>query len=225
MLWRLCGLPDGRPKTLDTLILAEWTAIPLAAPQPFRHCASCGQPRAFASSGRVRLNANGKRLDAWLIYKCTHCDHTWNRPLLERQHVGRVDVSALDAMQQSAADWVRPHEFDVAGLKAHCARILHPEDCQIVKSVPSGITQDWSEIRLRLTSDLPTGTRLDRLICEGWGLSRSHLQRMIRGGQFTIQAETRNALKRPLHGLVLLTVQASGLDRATRAKLLEGLMG
>ena len=57
---------------------------------------TCGDSRRFRSSGKVRLNANGRKLDAWLIYKCESCDRTWNLPLLERAVVGGLDPATGD---------------------------------------------------------------------------------------------------------------------------------
>ncbi|MGK6315295.1 DUF1062 domain-containing protein [Neorhizobium sp. DT-125] len=55
------------------ILRVEWTVIPKSPPRPILSCAGCGSQRPFRSSGRIRLNASGKRLDAWLIYKCTAC--------------------------------------------------------------------------------------------------------------------------------------------------------
>lgn len=49
-----------------------------------RRCGGCGKTQEFVSSGRFRVNANGKRLDVWLIYRCKKCGHTLNIPIYER---------------------------------------------------------------------------------------------------------------------------------------------
>lgn len=38
----------------------------------------------FASTGKFRVNANGRRLDVWLIYRCETCGRTLNVPVYER---------------------------------------------------------------------------------------------------------------------------------------------
>jgi hypothetical protein len=45
-----------------------------------RHCQGCGRATEFRNSGKVRRNANGKRIYQFEIYKCDR-DHTWNRPV------------------------------------------------------------------------------------------------------------------------------------------------
>ena len=49
-----------------------------------RRCGGCGKKMVFECAGKFRVNANGRRLDVWLIYRCQRCGHTWNIPLYER---------------------------------------------------------------------------------------------------------------------------------------------
>ncbi len=37
------------------------------------------------------MNANGRRLDIWLICRCERCGHTWNVPVYERITPERLD--------------------------------------------------------------------------------------------------------------------------------------
>ena len=39
----------------------------------------------FRNSGKFRLNANGNKLDVWLIYQCEKCKHTFNLTIYERK--------------------------------------------------------------------------------------------------------------------------------------------
>lgn len=49
-----------------------------------RRCGGCGKKMAFVCSGKFRVNANGRRLDVWLIYRCEKCGRTLNVPIYER---------------------------------------------------------------------------------------------------------------------------------------------
>lgn len=209
--------------TNEVTVHAEWTCVPTAAPEPLRHCATCAQSRRFVSSGRVRLNANGKRLDAWLIYKCSVCDQTWNRPLLDRRSVHQISTTELEAMQQSSPDWVRIHEFDTVSLKAHCAEIAYSKDVSLLKHIHGHWPKPWSKIELRLKPVFPTGLRIERLLCEEWDLSRSQLQELTKAGNLSVYPNTKNALKKPLNEEVVLHVEASGTSREMQIKLQEGL--
>lgn len=39
-------------------------------------CGGCRRKTEFVNTGRFRVNANGNRLDVWLIYQCERCKHT-----------------------------------------------------------------------------------------------------------------------------------------------------
>ena len=38
-----------------------------------RRCGGCGKKMVFECAGKFRVNANGRRLDVWLIYRCQRC--------------------------------------------------------------------------------------------------------------------------------------------------------
>lgn len=53
-------------------------------------CGGCGKKMRFVCAGKFRVNANGRRLDVWLIYRCEKCGHTLNIPLCERAAPGKI---------------------------------------------------------------------------------------------------------------------------------------
>lgn len=134
-----------------------------------------GQPHLFRSSGKIRLNANGRRLDAWLIYKCGSCEKTWNLPLVERVAVTSIAERDLRAMHGSDPAWVREREFDLATLGRYCDQIDIPPDLTVTKIVEGDLAGAWSVIELVIDAQRPTGQRLDRLLARELKLTRSEL--------------------------------------------------
>ena len=51
----------------------RWRVAAAGAPTALRPCGACGAEAAFASTGQFRVNAQKKRLDVWLVYRCTTC--------------------------------------------------------------------------------------------------------------------------------------------------------
>jgi hypothetical protein len=49
-----------------------------------RKCGKCGCKKNYINTKRFRVNANGNRVDIWLIYQCEKCKHTYNLPIYER---------------------------------------------------------------------------------------------------------------------------------------------
>lgn len=52
-----------------------------------RSCPKCGGKTHFRNTGKFRVNANGNKLDVWLIYQCEQCKHTLNLTIYERKKV------------------------------------------------------------------------------------------------------------------------------------------
>ena len=66
----------------------EWTILPGEAPAIRRNCSGCRKSSIFRSSGNFRMNANGNKLDVWLIYRCEKCDTSWNMDIYTRTAPG-----------------------------------------------------------------------------------------------------------------------------------------
>ena len=85
-------LPDGKGKPACPMhCVSDGPSHPRTPPRPWLACSRCRGIKPFRCSEKFRLNANGKRLDAWLIYRCASCDNTWNRPVLERRNRRDID--------------------------------------------------------------------------------------------------------------------------------------
>jgi hypothetical protein len=79
---------------MSYLFKSEYEIIP-QEPFAIRHnCSGCGCKTTYLSTGRFRVNANGKQLDIWLIYQCEQCKHTYNLALYER--IGREAITPED---------------------------------------------------------------------------------------------------------------------------------
>ena len=195
----------------------RWTLVPSHAPMPWHHCPTCATARAFRSSGKIRLNANGRRLDAWLIYRCAACDQTWNRALFERRAVQRIAPADLDALQQSAPACVEPFEHDVAALRRQAVRVDLCDDAAVIKPVrPNGVVR-YAHVELTLAVRHATGCRLDRVLARELGVSRTQLQALDKSCALTVKGGGRKALHRSIGQEIIIHLKSeamSGLDRA-----------
>lgn len=173
----------------------RWTVIPLFAPRPWISCGGCGILKPFSSSGKVRLNANGKKFDAWLIYKCLDCDRTWNRPLFERRPLKEIDPTTLEALHFSDPDWVRAREFDIDDLRRRARRIDECAEVEIRKETLSETGHPAMTV-IEVEVALPTCLRLDRLLSMEFGLSRAGLQTLHAEARLRIEPDRKDALRR-----------------------------
>src|SRR5687768_3201806 len=71
-----------------------WVVRELGLPAIVKTCVSCGFTRHHPT-GKIRVNANGKQLDVWLLIGCERCDRTSKIPVHERVHVQTLDHERL----------------------------------------------------------------------------------------------------------------------------------
>jgi len=181
---------------MSSILRVQWTITPRALPEPWLGCSHCGGPKPFRCSGKFRLNANGKRLDAWLIYKCRDCDGTWNRPLFERRSRHEIDPTLLQALQANDQEWARRFASDVAGLRGRVDRIEEFPTAEIRKDVLSAGPAPFSKLEILLAVSGPAALRTDRLLANELGLSRSRIQDLLGKGRLAIMPGDGKALRR-----------------------------
>ncbi len=155
--------------------------------------------RSYKSSDRIRVNANGKLVDAWLIYKCTSCDNTWNRPILERRPVKSIDPLLLASLTANDATLAGHLAFDVEGLKRWAPHLDHAADTVVAKDVLSGSLLQPGELQILCSVPHPVALRLDRLLAEELQISRSRIQALGKSGALEIHPGASRILRKPVH--------------------------
>ena len=184
------------------ILRVQWTIIPRIAPQPWIVCSGCGGLKPFQSNGKIRLNANGKKLDAWLIYKCLTCDKTWNRSIFERQNVRDINPATFKALQSSDPEWIRTKAFDIDALRRDAHRIDEFGDVDVYKSALSKDGADWKTLEIELVVPLRTSMRLDRLLATELSISRSRLEAFHGAEKLRTDPDHKDMLRRRIkHGL------------------------
>lgn len=174
------GIPPAAPET--------WRVVALETPRLRRWCSRCGRPRPFRSTDRFRLNAQARRLDAWLIYRCAACGGTWNRTVLERTAPGALDRRLLEALHVSDAEVARdvafslPPGVEVAGPVAH----------RLERTPRGGPGPSHAVLRV----PHPVGLRLDRLVAAELGVAREVLRADVRAGRVVLEGESARAWRR-----------------------------
>lgn len=158
---------------MSDVLRVQWTIIPATVPEPWLNCNRCRGTTRFRTSGKIRVNANGKRLDAWLIYRCTSCDNTWNRPILERRHVSTIDPHLLASLQANDPALSRQLAFEkVRGN----LKMEHVDDATVRKEVVSESARPACRLEIVCVVPETTGLRVDRLLSTELRLSRSRIQ-------------------------------------------------
>lgn len=201
----------------------QWTIIPQIAPRPWIACSGCGNPKPFESSGRIRLNANGKKLDAWLIYRCMACDRTWNRPIFERRNVRSINAKVLEAMQSNDPDWIRKQAFDVEALRRSTQHIEEFGEVDVHKVLLRGKGRCAVRLEITMAVPLPTGMRLDRLLATELGLSRLQIHAFHAEARLQIEPAGKEILRRRIRHQTSITLEIP--PEADRSALWEAAAG
>jgi hypothetical protein len=194
---------------MSDVLRVQWTIIPRTPPQPWLTCSRCGEARRFRSSDKIRVNANGKRVDAWLIYKCTGCGSTWNRPILERRHVRTIEPDFLMSLNTSESMLTRRLAFDVEELRRRAGRVEVFDDAQVTRNVLSECTTPACQLEILCSVPEPVGLRVDRLLATELHLSRSRIQQLAKTGDL-VAFPQGSSLRRPVRDGMRLAINLAG---------------
>lgn len=112
-----------------------WTVSPVGYQRIAKRCPACNIKRDFIPSGAFRMNSQKKLLDIWSIYKCLHCDYTWNISLFSRLPVSRID---RDLYARIVANDTRAIQ-----LFAHDRHILKRNNAELSGSPDFAVREQW----------------------------------------------------------------------------------
>lgn len=194
---------------MSDILRVLWTVIPRIAPQPWLKCNRCRGTRQFRSSDKIRVNANGKRLDAWLIYKCTSCDSTWKRPVLERRHVRTLDPLFLMSLHANDPELARRLAFDVENSRRKVELAEEFDDVVVRKEVLAVSMTPARRLEILCAVPETTGLRVDRLLASGLHLSRSRIRKLQNTGDLAVSPAGSRMLRTAVRDGLRVTIDLS----------------
>jgi len=166
---------------MSSRFVAVWRIRAVELPRVLRRCPRCDATRAFLSSGCFRVNAQKRRLDVWLVHRCSACDETWNAPVAER-----VTPESL------GADLERYHANDDA-LARRLAFAVPLADRAVAFAVERPPLVTPCTLKLRLVD--PVAIRLDRLLAGELALSRAEIARWASGADLNLRRRVTDDLE------------------------------
>lgn len=96
-------------------------------PKVMRHCKKCGGKTEYISSGQFRINAQRKSLDIWLIYKCEHCNTTWNNTIYTRISPQQVGTALLERFHNNDENLAMQYAMEIHRLYKNGAEVIMPD--------------------------------------------------------------------------------------------------
>jgi len=196
------------------ILRVTWTVTPLWPPVARRHCSNCNRPQRFRTSGKFRVNAQKKRIDVWLLYRCEICEANWNLPIVERALVTAIDPAALCGFMQNEEGLARRHGFDLERLRRHGAQIEACQDFDVRKIHANGCRHDPEAIEVTLRANEPCELRLDQFLAGEFRVSRSCVARLADRGVLTIFPAARKGLRAALADGQVIRLRLEQVDSA-----------
>lgn len=163
---------------------------------------------------KFRTNAQKKRIDVWLIYRCAICGETWNLPIFERVSVGDVSAAEFQAIACNEPALAARHAFDTPRLRRHSDRVEESTDVAVEKSVRGEPRGEPTAIEISLALAQPCHVRLDGFLSRELGVARGRLALLMESRRLTVTPLRRTLLRGPVvSGQVVL----AALDPAAMA--------
>ena len=89
----------------------------------YHRCGGCGKKQEFLNSGKFRVNANGNRVDVWLIYRCKKCKHSWNLTIYERRKPSKISSEEYELFMENDFEFANQYGNDIEFLKRNNAEL------------------------------------------------------------------------------------------------------
>ncbi|MEO0977461.1 MAG: DUF1062 domain-containing protein [Pseudomonadota bacterium] len=199
----------------------QWTVLSAETLNIERHCARCGRITAFTSTEKFRLNANGNRLDAWLIYQCRVCSNRWNRTLFERRPVRSLPPATIEALQGNDAGLARSFAVQLP-TRTDRFRPGGADAFRIEAKILSLARPAAGSLELVVLNPANLQVRLDRVLAEGLSVSRNKVHALAEAGVFRSRGASRKALRQPIGEKTVLEIP--GQDQQVLPGLQERLL-
>ncbi|GAA4699345.1 DUF1062 domain-containing protein [Phytohabitans rumicis] len=161
-------------------MLKNWVVVPICLPLVRRRCHACGSER-FRPSGKFRVNANHKLIDAWLLVLCTACGETAKLTVLERMNVRSVPPDLLDRLHHNDPGLTAQLLQDPVVQRRNRIALDWDNAWRLDTGGSDHLDREMIDVSVRFAARIPV--RPVRLIAEGCGLSRAEVERLITEGK------------------------------------------
>ena len=161
-------------------MLKNWAVVPTCLPLVRRRCHACASER-FQASGKFRVNAHHKLIDAWLLVLCTGCGDTAKLTVLERMNVRSIRPELLDRLHDNDAGLTAELLQDPVVQRRNRIALDWDNAWRLDTGGSDHLDHEVIDVSVRFTARIPV--RPVRLIAEGCGLSRAEVEGLITEGK------------------------------------------
>lgn len=173
----------------------DWQLVPETLPTIRRVCPKCGKKTNYINTKKFRVNANKNNLDVWLIYQCNKCKSTYNMTIYER--INPIDISKdeYEKFLANDEDLAKEYSFNINFYSKNKAEPIFDDiEYSITKKEIETIYSDTNETIINIVSKYPTNVRVDKLLSDNLGLTRSAIKKLYEKG-YIYSNENNNLLR------------------------------
>ncbi len=156
-----------------------------------RSCSKCGRKTYFQNTKKFRVNANGNKLDVWLLYQCEECKNTLKLSIYERQKVSSIPKEEYSGFLDNAEELAEMYGKNMQLFRKNRMEVdFESIKYEFVKTRESVECSDSGE-RLLVTIHNPCQLKIrpEKQIAEVLGLSRSQVKGLVEKGEIEWKAE------------------------------------
>ena len=161
-------------------MLDNWVVMPTCLPLVLRRCHTCAS-ETFRASGKFRVNAHHKLIDAWLLVLCASCGDTAKLTVLERVNVRSVRPELLDRLHDNDLGLTAELLQDPVVQRRNRIALDWDGAWRLDTGGSDHLDDEVLDVSVRFAARVPV--RPVRLIAEGCGLSRAEVERLIAEGR------------------------------------------
>ena len=156
-------------------------------------CAGCKRKQSFVNTGCFRVNANGNKLDVWLIYQCQKCRHTLNIPIFERISPSKLEKELYEKFLENNAELAEEYGKSFSFFKSKklevdlstativlCDENGNADECETCTNADRIVVHNDSGLKLKN----------EKLIAMVLKISRSAAKKLIEENKISLTAES-----------------------------------
>lgn len=167
----------------------EYEIVPTETYKILRKCPGCGSKTVYHNTNKVRVNANGKQLDVWLIYQCSKCKHTYNLPIQSRINRRDLNKTEYQAILKNDRETVYQYGLNRNLFQLNNAQI-YKEPSYEVRYLRESIEQNT----MRFFNPHHLRIRYDKLISECLQISRTKAKQILETGLLSVNHPSENEI-------------------------------
>lgn len=171
----------------------EYTIMPEESFKVLRNCSGCGCKAVFHNTNCFCVNANGNKIDVWLIYQCVKCKHTNNLTIYERCRPESISQQEYEAFLSNSSKLAFKYGTDSQFFARNKAEVDWSDIKYIIKrqkGMMSGNDEPLQKGDLLVVSNgYALKIRTDKVVSEVLNLTRSKVKGLEKSGAISVTEE------------------------------------